>query len=179
VRKFKFIVLSVFIISAIAAAQTPTGGNIFLGYSYSKAEEPISFQTANLNGWEGTVEGKFLPWIGLVADFGAHYGSVPQNACLGCPNGGDIKRYTILFGPRVSVSIQNFTPFAHALVGIGRFTETGSFSDTSFASAIGGGLDYKLIKGLAWRIQGDELHTRFFSTSQDHLRLSTGIVFRF
>ena len=54
-----------------------------------------------------------------------------------------------------------------------------SNSDTSLATAIGGGLDYKLIKGIAWRVQGDELHTRFFGGGQNNFRFSTGIVFRF
>jgi hypothetical protein len=29
----------------------------------------------NFNGWEGSLEGKFLPWIGVVADFGGNCGS--------------------------------------------------------------------------------------------------------
>lgn len=180
--KLMGIVLSVFTISAIAAAQLPTSGNIFFGYSYSRGEPPASSQALNLNGWEGSLEGKFLPWIGVVADFGGQYGSVAQNACLGCPNLGDIRRYTVLFGPRVSVSVGKFTPFAHLLIGAAHVSASGDGSDTSFATAIGGGLDYKLIKGLAWRIQGDDLHTRFATPNgngQDHLRLSTGIVLRF
>jgi len=94
----------------------------------------------------------------------------------------DAKRFTVLFGPRVSVSIGKFTPFGHVLVGAGHVTDSGSglsSSDTSLATAIGGGLDYKLIKGIAWRFQGDELHTRFFGGGQNHFRFSTGIVFRF
>ncbi len=94
----------------------------------------------------------------------------------------DVKRYNFLFGPRVSFSVGKFTPFAHVLVGASHATDNGSGlsdSDTSLATAIGGGLDYKLIKGVGWRIQGDELHTRLFGSTQDHFRFSTGIVFRF
>jgi len=54
-----------------------------------------------------------------------------------------------------------------------------SASDTSFGTAIGGGLDYKLIKGVAWRFQGDALHTHLFGAGQNNLRLSTGLVLRF
>ena len=46
-------------------------------------------------------------------------------------------------------------------------------------SAIGGGLDYKLIKGVAWRAQMDSIHTHFFGSAQNDLRFSTGILFRF
>ena len=52
-------------------------------------------------------------------------------------------------------------------------------SDTSFAAASGGGLDYRIIRPIAWRFQGDYVSTHFFSTYQTNVRLSTGIVLRF
>jgi opacity protein-like surface antigen len=52
-------------------------------------------------------------------------------------------------------------------------------SNTSFASALGGGLDYRLIKPVALRVEGDYIHTSFFSTTQNNLRLSFGVVLRF
>ncbi len=87
-----------------------------------------------------------------------------------------------MFGPRASVSFGRYTPFAEFLLGIAHQTDTGggvSNSDTGFSTAIGGGLDYKLVKGVAWRAQADSVHTRFFGVSRDDLRFSTGIVFRF
>lgn len=186
----------VVVIGTVAQGQIPTAGNIFFGYSYSGGDAfvhssgllPASHSTG-LNGWEGSLEGKFLPWIGLVADFSEHFGSHNVFVCPLPPPLGDCvganlnaKRFTVLFGPRVSVSVGKFTPFAHALIGAAHISDNGggiSNSDTSLATAIGGGLDYKLIKGLAWRVQADELHTRFFGGGQDHLRFSTGIVFRF
>jgi hypothetical protein len=45
---------------------------------------------------------------------------------------------------------------------------------------LGGGVDYKLfIRNLSWRLQADYMHTRVLSASQNHVRASTGIVFRF
>jgi len=44
---------------------------------------------------------------------------------------------------------------------------------------LGGGLDYKIIKGLAWRGQLDFLQTRFYSRTQNNFRFSTGVVLRF
>jgi len=35
----------------------------------------------NMNGWEGTLEGKFLPWLGGVVDFDWHYGGAETSAC--------------------------------------------------------------------------------------------------
>jgi hypothetical protein len=54
-----------------------------------------------------------------------------------------------------------------------------SASDTSFAEALGGGLDYKLIPLISWRFQGDYLQTRFFGNTQNNGRFSTGIVLNF
>lgn len=181
--------------AASAHAQVPTSGNIFFGYSYAGGELIVPAapgasalsHSANLNGWEGSLDGKLLPWVGIVADFGAHYGSQNAQVCsiLGPPCGNfkfNVHRYTVMFGPQVEIHIRKFTPFAHFLVGAAHVSESGdsiSPSDTSLSTAIGGGLDYKLIKGLAWRFQGDELHTRFFGGGQDNFRFSTGIVFRF
>lgn len=180
---------------ALAHAQIPTAGDIFIGYSASGGDAFVhssgltGSHTLNLNGWEGSLEGKFLPWVGVVADLSEGYGSHNVGACPPAPLlppcfnvHVNAHRFTVLFGPRVSFSVGKFTPFAHALVGAGHITDSGnglSNSDTSLAAAIGGGLDYKLIKGLAWRFQGDELHTRFFGGGQNHFRFSTGIVFRF
>lgn len=178
-RKFlaTVIVLSV---TAIAHAQIPSG-NIFVGYSYSQTR-PNS--PVGLNGWEGSLEGKIIPFIGIVADFSAGYGTNNQIIGITCPISGcppfsqSVRRYTYLFGPRVSVPIGRFTPFAHALFGAAHINDQGT-TDTSFASAIGGGLDYKLIKGIAWRVQLDNVHTNFFSTGENHIRFSTGIDLRF
>jgi hypothetical protein len=52
-------------------------------------------------------------------------------------------------------------------------------SDTNFTTAIGGGLDYRIIRPVAWRFQGDYVQTRFFSATQNNVRVSTGIVLRF
>jgi opacity protein-like surface antigen len=142
------------------------------------------------NGWEASAEGKLLPWIGVVLDVGRYYGSheftfvcniAGNPQCPTSPVRVNGTLSTYLIGPRLSVPVGKFTPFAHILFGAGRISDSGaaSNSSTSFATAIGGGLDYKLIKGVAWRLQGDELRTDLFSKTQNHLRFSTGIDIRF
>ena len=69
-RKLAVIAL-LFTVAEIAAAQIPTSGNIFFGYSYYNTD--LNGSRNNLNGWEGSIEGKFLPFIGIVADFDGHY----------------------------------------------------------------------------------------------------------
>jgi hypothetical protein len=198
VRKAGAISFLLFCLTTIAGAQIPTGGNIFFGYSYSQGEAFTGSSvptvlapsgSAGMNGWEGSLEGKFLPWIGLVADLDWHYGgrTFTQTCSVVPPCASktfrlNASRHAVLFGPRASVSIGKYTPFAEFLVGVAHQTDSGggiSNSDTTFSRAIGGGLDYKLIKGIAWRVQGDSIHTTFFGQSQDDLRVSTGIVFRF
>ena len=165
--------------SSLAAAQVPKG-NIFVGYSYGSADLNIN-NRSNLNGWEGSLEGKVLPWVGVVADVNGFYGKNNFSSSTQVFN-VDAREYNYLLGPRVSVSIGKIRPFAHALFGAGHVSVTTigySASDTSFATALGGGLDYHLIPLLAWRFQGDYLQTRFFGNRQNNGRFSTGIVLNF
>ena len=195
-------IVSFFLLAAGANAQFVPSGNIALGYSYVRADlsagRPLagSFSNSNFNGWDGSLELKFIPWIGAVADFGGNYGTprftlscvIPVISSPPCgPFDANTHVTTFLFGPRVSLSLSRFTPFAHVLLGAGHIGASGmvpgggnfSTTDTSFTTAVGAGLDYKLIKGLAWRFQGDDLHTRFFNSAQNNFRLTTGIVVRF
>ena len=186
-----------------AAAQVPLGGNIFFGYSYSRSQvfsgnptapalgflQPAS-RLSNFNGWEGSLEGKFLPFIGIEVDVSQRYASQSFNVVCLLPPGGpacpasatvNSRVLTGMLGPKLSFSVGRFTPFAHALFGGAHISDSNaaSNSDTSFSTAIGGGFDYKIIKGLAWRFQGDEQHTKFFNNGQNNLRLATGIVVKF
>jgi opacity protein-like surface antigen len=170
-----------------AGAQIPTSGNVFFGYSYYSTDLS-SVDRANTNGWEASVEGKLIPWVGIVADFDSHYGSQNFPACPVVPVGdsgcgafsADVTEHNYLFGPRVSFSVGKFRPFAEGLFGAAHVdVNNGIGSDTSFATALGGGLDYKIIKPVAWRLQGDYVETRFFGATQNNVRISTGIVLRF
>lgn len=181
--------VSVLCFSAAASAQIPTSGNIFFGYSYSQAQVFSSNSSANVNanGWHGSVEGKFLPWVGLVGELDWHYGSHALTECIGagCVPAlvqFNASRNDILFGPRVSISLKRYRPFAEFLLGVAHETDSGggvSNSDTGFATGFGGGLDYKLIKGVAARIQFDSIHHSLFGHGSNDPRISTGIVFKF
>jgi hypothetical protein len=172
--------------ATLATAQVPTSGNVFFGYSYYSTN-PSGADRVNTNGWEATLEGKWLPFLGIVADFDGHYGS--ENfvgtgcsgvlVCLPAPFSVNISEHNFLFGPRVSMSVRKFRPFAEFEVGAGHINANAAGTDTSFATAVGGGLDYRIIRPIAWRFQGDYVHTRFFGTGQGNARISTGIVVRF
>lgn len=185
---------------ALAANAQIPGGSVSLGYSYltsgSLSSGPLSTSRnlSNFNGLNVSGEIKMFPWISGVAEYGVNFGTErvtqPCEVIIPCPGpfSGDTRLHTFLFGPRLSVSVGRFRPFAHVLVGGAHLSETVSipvsgvsFSSpgTTFATAFGGGLDYKLIKGIAWRLQADDLRTSFSNSSQHNLRFTTGIVLRF
>jgi len=155
-------------------------GNMFFGYSYYNTN--LTGGRSSLNGWNASLEVKVLPLIGIVGDFSAGYGSLSAEACtapqLDCGAfTGNISQYNFLFGPRVSVQAEKIRPFAEVLFGGAHVNVAGS--NNSFATAIGGGLDYKFAYLFAWRFQGDYVHTHLYAISQNNVRISTGIVVRF
>jgi hypothetical protein len=186
-RKIGFTLLGLLLFADLASAQVPTSGNVYFGYSYYNTDLS-SIDRANTNGWEASFEGKVIPFLGLVADFDSHYGSQNFTATCPPPSGGgvcpsvnaSITEHNFLFGPRVSFSAGKFRPFAEALFGGAHVNvNNGVGSDYSFATGLGGGLDYKIIRPVAWRFQGDYIQTRFFGATQSNVRLSTGIALRF
>jgi len=93
-----------------------------------------------------------------------------------------VQQYNFLFGPRLSFRIKRFRPFAEIIAGASHYHQSTlgvPLSYTAFAYAVGGGVDYRLMRLLEWRIQLDALQTRFTGSSQTDLRASTGIVVHF
>jgi len=180
--------VALFLFAGVASAQVPTSGNVFVGYSFENSSSSalnLSLSRPNLQGWEGSVEGKVLPWVGLVTDFSGHYGS--ETFSEPTPSGPTTIKVTgheleVMFGPRVSIPVGKFTPFAEIMGGVAHISTGGTIpgpSTTSFGTALGGGIDYRLVRPIFLRVEGDYVVTRFFSSTQNNLRLSTGVVFRF
>ena len=161
--------------------QAPNHGDVFFGYSHmggiscqvtfsgaKTACDPFSAKAANLNGWNVSVEKKYLRYFGAVADFSGQYGGVSQR--------------NFLFGVRGGASIGRFRPFAEALFGAvyvqGKGSAT-STSETSFAEALGVGIDFRLMRLLSWRIQADEIKTQLTAFEQQNVRVSCGVAVRF
>jgi hypothetical protein len=69
--------LVLLLFATVVGAQEFSKVDIFGGYSYvrmvstSQAGTPLasSFASANLNGWNGSLEYKPIRWFGAVADF--------------------------------------------------------------------------------------------------------------
>lgn len=209
-RRILLVVSLLFLSPLCARAQETPNVELFGGYSYFRTENG-----GNLHGWNGSVAVNLNKWFGVVVDVGGHYDSdssrlefipnLPDFPTFpGIPpitfrSERDRKIHTVMAGPRFSYrKMEKLTPFAHALFGVSRthtedlfqsssISSFSSSTDTTFAMAIGGGLDVKLSKRLALRaIQADYLYQRFgfdrlglFNTPHHNFRAGVGIVFRF
>jgi hypothetical protein len=160
---------------------------IFGGYEFERPSAPIgrivpgpvrTGQDVTLNGWEIQGQYKLLGPIGAVADFGGGYGNL---------RGGNTRLYTYLFGPSISLHTR-VAPFAHVLVGAAHETQAqpnnpnffSLGSSTSFATAVGGGIDAKLLPFVSVRlVQIDFMHTDIHNGGQNFLRVSAGFVVHF
>ncbi len=177
-RKYFVAVCALLVLSAAGMAQLPTSGNVYFGYSYFHGNTGVS-NTGSLNGWEATLEGRTFPHVGVVADVGGEYGK------LGYPVLGEnvtTHIVSILFGPRFSVPVGKFRPFAQFLLGAAHLSESASdFSngETCYTDAIGAGVDYNLVPRVNWRVQVESFHTRFHGTGEDNARISTGLAVKF
>ncbi len=160
---------------------------VFGGYSFATSE--FSFYGGQSNGWNASLNLKAKPWVGFVSDFAGYYKTISYS-CQ-CPSDHSTT-YTFLFGPQVSTTFSRVTPFAHVLAGLGHIYTTQNVvqhdpikKHNSFAFAFGGGLDVHLVHNLAWRVQGDYLHTAFetfdnqLMSTRSNGRISTGLVVSF
>jgi hypothetical protein len=195
-------VSKVFVLTLVALS-LPTIGKaqdkveLYGGYSYFRAsieEQQFSgpsvarvSENANLNGWEFSGQYKFLPFLGAVADFNGTYGTLRS---------ANTREHTFLFGPQVSLPAR-ISPFAHALFGVGKESQdtipgacpvlvpscmgfSSQGSGTSFASAIGVGIDIKAVRSVSIRvIQIDYLRTQLQGATQNQPRVSAGVVIHF
>lgn len=161
----------------------PTKGNVFFGYSYERTPV-VSNDSINTNGWDASLEGKLIPFLGLVVDVDGHYGSgtFAADCTPACTFvGADVAEHNVLLGPRVSFEARGFRPFAEVLIGVGHISRSNGISDSdaSFANAVGGGLDYRVAGPISIRGQLDWVETRFYSNTQNGVRFSTGIALHF
>lgn len=159
--------------------------DVFAGYSYVRANPATSGSDGiSLNGGSASIAYNVNHWLSGVADFGGYH----STNILGSGVDGTLSTY--LFGPRVSYHrFGRVTPFGEVLFGVAH-TGAGLLntpgSQNAFAMTVGGGIDYRLSSHFSLRpAKVDYLLTRFNelnnnnTQSQNNLRVSTGIVFRF
>jgi hypothetical protein len=182
-----------FCLTSGAFAQTSssnslTASNAFVGYSFLGANL-YTGQHANLSGWNVSAEKKYLPFFGVVADFSGHYGSkdLLPNGCAGsaqaqCLIPSSVSEHYFQAGVRGSYATARLRPFAEFLIGAVHTTESGtglSNSKTVLEETLAFGIDYRLTHRLGWRLDGGWVETGSFTTRQNSVRGSTGLVVRF
>ena len=167
--------------TALAQDAAPKA-ELFGGFSYMRTAAHN-----NVNGWNAQAAFNVNRWFGIAADFAGHYQTLNNNT--GEP-GSSV--HTFLFGPQLSDRAGRITGFAHALFGGARigdnfrlFGQRVPGQGTSFAMALGGGIDANVDETFAVRIfQADYL--RMSATSpftnesegRNNFRLSVGVVFK-
>ena len=168
-----------------AQAQERKTIDVFAGYSYLRANPATSGTDGiSLNGGSASVAYNFNNWLSGVADFGGYH----STNILGSGVDGTVSTY--LFGPRVSYHrYGRVTPFGEVLFGVARTDASllnTNNTQNAFAMTVGGGIDYRLNSHFSLRpAKVDYLLTRFDEANnnnkqtQNNLRVSTGIVFRF
>lgn len=202
-KKIFFLALILTANPLVNLAQEVPKIEIFGGYSYFRMEggtrldqvigpSTTSVSNPSLNGWNASVTGKVNRWLGLVGDFGGHYGHVTtKTEIVHLPPSiivdvRGVRTHSFLFGPRIALrQNEKFTPFVHILLGevrqaLGGIRISPGGSEVSFGMALGGGLDLKVKEHLAVRVlQADYFKTRFGGDWQNNVRLSFGLVGRF
>ncbi|HEV7552148.1 MAG TPA: OmpA family protein [Candidatus Angelobacter sp.] len=176
--------------SAAGAAEGYPAVDLFVGYSFVRfSTNAGAKETFNWHGGTAALAGNVNRWFSLVADFGAY-----RIKDLPRPVSGSA--YTYLFGPQFSHRGERWTPFIHTLFGGARLADiqvstvpsgsaffNRSFSQNSFATALGGGLDGNFNKHIGVRIfQVEYLLTKFTDgrdNKQNNLRASAGLVLHF
>jgi hypothetical protein len=185
-------------------AQDAPKADLFLGYSFLRANSARNIPAFTNNGGLGTFAYNFTHNLAFEAEFGGYHNGNIHNIQF------DTTEMTYLFGPRFSSSrAKTVIPYGHLLFGgihlttslpvtlvptpvgtpVTTTTRVGASQDT-FAMAVGGGLDLRLGKGFMIRpIQFDYVLTRLedFGLSglpsenrnQHNLRYAAGVVFNF
>lgn len=181
--------------AAVLTAQTTAEpkNEFFAGYSFHSADIntlTVDPQRTSQNGVNLEYTRNITRHIGLTGDASAHFHRENSSAGLGAFS-SQRDQYFLLGGIQLRAQPeQRVRPFAHALFGASLFRGFTSdirpagnvytFDDaTSFAMALGGGVDVRVSKRIDMRlIQFDYTPTFFGSGRQDNFRISAGIVLK-
>ena len=181
--------------TSILTAQTPEQpkNEFFAGYSFHSADIntlTIDPHRTSQNGVNLQYTRNITRHIGITGDFSVHFHRETHSTGLGTFS-SQRDQYFLLGGIQLRAgNDKRVRPFAQALFGASLFRGFTSdlrpagnvytFDDaTSFAMALGGGLDLRVNKRIDVRlIQFDYTPTFFGSGRQDNFRISAGIVFK-
>jgi len=169
---FRLALLLAFAGMLVASCAHALGPKADVSFGYSRLGNNVfSSGTGSLNGWEGALNVKVKPLLGIEGDV-AQYG-------IGAP-ATTPHTTVVMFGPRVTVGTLGFHVFVHGLAGVDHDSNSTGLSQSDLAVGLGGGADVRIFPFFAIRGQVDYLTTPTFShADSQHERVTAGLVFRF
>ena len=179
------VVLCLFLAGAapLFAADTPKF-ELFGGYSFMRDTDRAESFPA---GWAVSASGNVNSWIGVVTEVGGSHRS-----CDNCQRGPfaterfrgtnlDVTILTFMGGPRVASHANALvTPFAQVLFGGSHMKggiEWDGALNTGFTYQPGAGVDVRVARNAAVRLQGDYRIIRTSGRINKESRVAIGIVF--
>ena len=136
------------------------------------------------NGFYAEFNQNITRNIGIATSFTGTYDTSDYvNLKTGRAFPASVQRYDVLIGPRYNWRLSGVTPFVHAMAGITHMRVNfndplvpSTKAETSFAMALGGGLDVHAGEHFDIRVvQVDYLPTFFNSSHQNNIRVGAGI----
>jgi opacity protein-like surface antigen len=175
-KRWGLLCVGVLLFAGFASAQDTPRVEVFGGYSYLQTTVAGTGTNFDLGG-SGSVAFNFNNRLGIVGDFGGYH----TGSFIGSGISGNVITY--LFGPRFAFRTEKATPFVQALFGGARLSVGGN-SLNNFAMAVGGGFDWNVTPHFGVRpIEAEYVLTKFNfgpgANTQNSIRLSTGVTFRF
>ncbi len=186
------VILAVSLLSSPALAQSDSNPkyDIFVGYQwlhpgatvpgpFGDPNNPTSFKVPDMaKGFGSALTYNFDPHWGLEFDFGHNWGDNNYET-------------TVSAGPRFIWRTDDGAYFVHVLGSYNRLNVSGLNSSNGIGAILGGGMDLRLHKGLAWRIfeadyvlakhnYSDFVGPQFSDLRRptfEGIRLRTGLVF--
>ena len=159
--------LSLIFLTTASKAQLIQSGNVYAGVAFASSDDVIN--RLSFRGWDGGAEVKpFIskPYLGFMLDLSGVYRT-------------NVEQYNAVLGPRVSKNYGKWRVFVHIGAGIQQTVTSGEAFNPLIEDA-GGGVDHRLpLKRFAWRVQGDYVHSHLLHATQNDIRVSTGLVWRF
>lgn len=144
---------------------------VSLGYSFVHFQY-VRNANINLSGLDTSVTYFFNPYVGVEGDVTPGFGGYGKGGAKFCFYGG---------GLRVAKrSGRRWEPWGHVTIGRANVFPQTSFSSTGgLAIQGGGGYDYRVNPRFSIRAEGDWLHSRLYSTSQNNVKIVLGFAFNF
>lgn len=179
-----------FLLTVVSVPKAYSQVELYGGYSHLQLSNVSSGIGTSSNGWQGGAYLHLLgPW-GFEADYSNHYGVSPDLNYY-------VPEFTQLYGPRFTLALPRIHPFVHALFGtvhgeaeqyliltpcgpLGCPPSPPNFTENAFGMAFGGGLNVKATRHIWLRlVQVDYIRAQFTNNTQNDVRVSAGLVFRF